>query len=58
MATKLRVRASDHAIVSRHLDAGSALVIYPEIAAPVGWVLAQHHEGEVGFVRMEFLIAS
>jgi hypothetical protein len=56
VSTKLRVRASDTAIASRHLDVGAGIVVYAAIASPSGWILAQHPEGEIGFVRTDHLL--
>jgi hypothetical protein len=45
------------AVKTAALPPGTALITYPTIAAPEGWILARKLEGEVGYLRKKHLDA-
>lgn len=53
--TWLRSRSVMNSKKIRRLKKNSRLIIYSDIPAPSGWVLAQAQSGDVGFIRQRYL---
>ena len=52
----LRLRADEKAPFNIKMEAGSKIIVYPEIDAPAGWIAARAPGGELGWVSTERLL--
>jgi hypothetical protein len=47
---ELRLKPSGSSSIARTLEAGSVVTVFASPAQLSGWLLAQHADGEVGFI--------
>jgi hypothetical protein len=53
--SQLRIKASYDARIAVQAEVGQRLLVYPELAARPGWIMARTLDGEVGFIRANHL---